>query len=692
MAGDYGGFIGSMNSDKQGHIYAGTKALFSSYDEGESWNKINDNFSPYSISNLIISDTVFFADFEWADCDDINGYSKISKDNGKTWVWDTSYDSDVNLYSALKFGNSYFRGSGNYLEKSTDEGKTWVIIDSTTPNYHHISNIILDKNGNLIYNFEYEKYLKTYNPNTNEIVELGFDSNNVRNIEKICIDSSNNYYLGLYFSYFNNDYIYISKDEGKSWKGAGFQYAVSDMIVTKDDKVFVSTDDDGIYFTNDHGNTWLKTPSLINSYLRFYQSPTGNLFAFGNYIYKYIQGKWLRKVEGIDADGIYNLGENNNLLFCSSYGNGINYFDKKTNKWENYFLDTNDNYNRINNFVISGNKIIAVNDRNVVISNLDSINWIKKPPLKELYAFCNYPSFFLLSSHYENICFSNAETQYSYVSNDTGNTWIDLSKMLDSSSVWSNLVDKNGFIFIAKSDNPGAPDSIKCPVIVSKDNGYTWEKINSKTGFSDYIYLAEDFSKNAILIDKNIFYKYNTATNSWDSIFTSIQEYNQLVLFISDSKFLTLVPRDYWPSTSQAIVIDMNSGTVDTIANDYNYIEINKFYRSDDGSVYAATDRGVFKLDISTGVETNVVNDNQLGIYPNPANEKIYINYKNDNQNPISLIILNQLGELIFEKNYNDYSKFNSLQISTKEYPSGIYYCILKTSKEFITQKFILVK
>jgi len=151
-----------------------------------------------------------------------------------------------------------------------------------------------------------------------------------------------------------------------------------------------------------------------------------------------------------------------------------------------------------------------------------------------------------------------------------------------------------------------------------------------------------------------------------------------------------MIPSKYeWPSTDVVLVVNMVSGTIDTINIDYDYIAINNFFKASDGTIYAATDRGVFKLDITTDVEPINGNDNLINIYPNPASDLINICYQNS-ENIKSIKIINQLGEIVYD---NDViASGNYIQISTKEFASGIYYCLMKMEDRTVSQKFVIVR
>jgi hypothetical protein len=686
MPGNYGGEIYCMTADKHGTIYAGSKAIFSSTDEGETWTKFCDNFSPDFVTNLIVTDSVILADFMEDYCDYFEHFTRISRDKGATWYVDSLFDDNHPIRNKLlTFNNFKYIWSKYHILKSIDNGKSWIRIDTG-----YISDLIMDKKGCLLYSLS-NSYINKYDPITDKIYELTFDSSNInKHSGKFCIDSSNIYYLGLYES--KNDNLLISKDEGKTWVGAVFHNSISNMSAGNGDSIFIFSKDNKVLLSTNYGQNWIETIKLKNVFDKFYFSQTGNLFIYGNSILKHSKGEWKNKVEGIDAMTITSVSEQKDKLYCSCLSDGINYFNKSQQKWISYFNPSG--YFNIDNFIVSGNNFITADYCNVYVSDIDSINWLAKQgsPIYSDWFICDHIMYPKLQTRKDLVCFSCYNL--TYISTNNGYVWNDVSLPFDSSYITSNFVDKNGYVFITKNDYSGAADSIKGPVLYSKDNGKSWLKPNFNFNRSNNILLAGDYNNNLIAIEDSIFYRYNLINNSFDSIYKYHQWLYGGVFFINENQFLTFSKKyNYWSPSNSVIIFDIFSNEIDTISIDYPYIEIYRVFRASDGGVYAATDRGVFKLDITTDVEEVGNNgDTKFRIYPNPANETVTISFKNIGQNLLSLKIINQIGVIVFENNLNKMSALNLIQINIKEYAPGIYMCILKTRDESFIQKFVVIK
>lgn len=77
------------------------------------------------------------------------------------------------------------------------------------------------------------------------------------------------------------------------------------------------------------------------------------------------------------------------------------------------------------------------------------------------------------------------------------------------------------------------------------------------------------------------------------------------------------------------------------------------------------------------GIEYRVADKNvvasSFNLYPNPANDLINITYEIDAQYKVDLEITDVLGRAVMKKGVP--SENTSMQISTKNYPAGIYHC-----------------
>jgi len=86
--------------------------------------------------------------------------------------------------------------------------------------------------------------------------------------------------------------------------------------------------------------------------------------------------------------------------------------------------------------------------------------------------------------------------------------------------------------------------------------------------------------------------------------------------------------------------------------------------------------------------------DNDYEISPNPASDRINISFKGVNYSGdnFHIKILNSLGIVMKKYDRNQFSDENSLIVSTKDFPAGVYFCSFNYGTNKITKSFIVVK
>ena len=109
--------------------------------------------------------------------------------------------------------------------------------------------------------------------------------------------------------------------------------------------------------------------------------------------------------------------------------------------------------------------------------------------------------------------------------------------------------------------------------------------------------------------------------------------------------------------------------------------------------VYCCTDNGIYSRVLSVGVSENTKIEN-INIYPNPVSSEMFI--KLNSAEPIdnikTITILNNQGEIVDNLNYeNQYSNEIEINWNKGNLPSGVYYLVIKTGKEQISEKFIIL-
>jgi photosystem II stability/assembly factor-like uncharacterized protein len=140
-------------------------------------------------------------------------------------------------------------------------------------------------------------------------------------------------YVGCYGNIANATYgmhglgsgVYISTDQGTSWKKAGSSLADSNIYVFAkvDTMVFAGTWGDGIYMSSDTGNTWVQANNgLTNSYVRTITTAGKRVFAgtWGDGVFysdDYGQS-WTQSNLGINNLFIYNIAVDSSNVYMGN--------------------------------------------------------------------------------------------------------------------------------------------------------------------------------------------------------------------------------------------------------------------------------------------------------------------------------------------------------------------------------------
>jgi hypothetical protein len=117
----------------------------------------------------------------------------------------------------------------------------------------------------------------------------------------------------------------------------------------------------------------------------------------------------------------------------------------------------------------------------------------------------------------------------------------------------------------------------------------------------------------------------------------------------------------------------------------------------DSGSVFF-DDLDLFYSNLSTNSSFAPANYNLFQIYPNPFNNRTIFQFKIEDFSPVTLTIVNVLGQHITtvvdrDLNTGEHKFFwDGTNYNGKALPSGIYFAILKGNSGVEVQKIVLLK
>lgn len=97
-------------------------------------------------------------------------------------------------------------------------------------------------------------------------------------------------------------------------------------------------------------------------------------------------------------------------------------------------------------------------------------------------------------------------------------------------------------------------------------------------------------------------------------------------------------------------------------------------------------------------LEATVSNDEiekdvqELSIFPNPADERVNINFDYKSFEQLSIVIVNNVGQEFFRNSNNRISGKVNLQVSTSNWNSGIYFIKFQSEKGIKTERLTITK
>ena len=134
----------------------------------------------------------------------------------------------------------------------------------------------------------------------------------------------------------------------------------------------------------------------------------------------------------------------------------------------------------------------------------------------------------------------------------------------------------------------------------------------------------------------------------------------------------------------------INDGLPDT---DINRIKVLDLFGG--SIIYACTNNGVYSCgDYFVGINEHTTHSGSVDVFPNPVNSHttIMVNLPEPINFDNSIKILNINGEIVDEIKFENNS-FNEFEINWNKgnLPAGVYFLVIKTGKEILTEKFVIL-
>ncbi|MBL4655887.1 MAG: T9SS type A sorting domain-containing protein [Bacteroidia bacterium] len=88
------------------------------------------------------------------------------------------------------------------------------------------------------------------------------------------------------------------------------------------------------------------------------------------------------------------------------------------------------------------------------------------------------------------------------------------------------------------------------------------------------------------------------------------------------------------------------------------------------------------------GISNYLDTDNNIAIYPNPANDQLSIEISGNNNNSYDLQIINYMGKVVLKRSYESSAK---MELNISKFNPGVYFIMVRNSN-FVTTKRIVIQ
>ena len=756
MPGSRGGAVYSI-CFKDSLMFAGIKGgVYVSADDGEHWKKVNPDLPPRENSALVFS-LASSGEKLIAAFNEPGVY--ISSDDGNNWF-------KANINECLRCtpyeitANEDFIIGGNIsgkTYKSYDNGLTWELDTlSWATSFAIKDSLVLAQS---LYPGKEGIYRSTnYGSKWTKVYSTPFMSSS--NSWRTAIAFSDSLVFAGVNGYMANGYIIKSSDNGLTWNNSSYLNCTSIYSIieipgdTLNNFIYAGTDS-GLYRSTDHGEHWFPQNNGINSshILSLTFNNTGNILYAGTGDGIFCSSDYGESWNAVGSPSEWIFSSNGSDIFAASSNEryGIQYDRYQTTiyhssdngvNWDKKFSGYLHNDSKINTIEIMNNNgnidLYAViegfnNNINpslystIIFSDNLGTSWKKVyPDTANRFTVIKINALTIFVC--ELLRYNHPGHSYSagsiFRSIDFGNSWL---RVVDSTADVSAFTFYENKIYAAGSKIDASfipPRSFETKlfnsIIVSTDNGLTWNKVKSPLDSAKVIndeltdtlsVISSSFAKDSdLLVGMRAFNFHESPISTpfanggglyhlwqngekWDIADSSFMG-RSIFAFESNEKNIFM-------ATDTGVFRSTDYGsTWDDISSGMKNIFVSSIFKSDN-YLYANTINGIWKRPLS---EITAIDDEKNGgkipnkfslsqNYPNPFNPVTYINYSIPYSSDVSLKVYNLLGEEVATL-FEGYRQAGNYEVvfDGSGFPSGVYFYRMKANNFGQFKKLILLK
>lgn len=613
-----------------------------------------------------------------------NNMIYFSKDNGFTWEQTPNLIIDgFNQLTKLKsdFFSDIFAisNNGQYLSILTAGAKQWKIFSLDS---YYRSLACISSNGDffiktlnsaiqysrlndysdaLLTSFDAETRISAILNNnqnktfifTNKGLYANLDTadkwkvinDSVRTNEFVAADSSGNI-----FAFKSSNNMLFSSDSGRNWNSKNLTsfHEISDFFYDNGGKIFFVASND-VSWSNDNGKTWTKqilpTVSVssfsANSYgEQVYIEEDEINYKKDRFLYSSDKGEtWVDKTILAPIKEISGIIQKDSLFFLSLLNGGM---CLSNDECKSFSLFSSVGGGGLISFAItdSNDYIMVVKNSGIFKKLHDGTKW------NSISNGLNYDVNCLQLISNDAIIVGTRNGGIYYTSNG-GLSWT-------KSKMDTGFANVN--VFLRTSDGTIYSQITEMGILKSTDNGYRWvnvshfsigKKFNSMAFNNGFIYACPD--SDGVYQSSDYGANWQKVYGGQDSIhcYNLLALKNKIVLFIKDSTDILLT------SDNCKVWNTINEGLPQT--------KVTCVMEGEKGFLYLSTmNDGLFKSQNPLAVSQTLNFTNELFISPNPAKEKIKIEYSGISE----IKIIDVLGNIVLRKNISSSDSMSEIDIS----------------------------
>ncbi|MGE5497535.1 MAG: VPS10 domain-containing protein [Syntrophothermus sp.] len=680
LNGPYGGSISGITCRENIIvIYSDIKGMLLSADNGQNWKTINNGLPQSGINRLEIKgDTIMAA----------------------------------------------MRGNGLYI--TTDYGNKWTNITDGIRQGLNINDFIEHKNNLFVATyalglFRSDNHGSTWSKLVNGLPESTITSI-AANDKKIVVSTWNG--------------IYISFNGGLSWTaGTSLPYSSwVDKVFVKDDRIFASNYNFGVFISSDNGVTWkdgnngLPKSPYVYCISYFDSTVFAGLF-YGSGFYKSTDNgsHWQTvKIGHLEKIPVYDIEVSGRNILTGTGGSGVFISADSGSTWKALNNGIDGLY--ISSLRAKGDSLFAGTNYGRIFLSMDhGLNW------KAVHESGDFNLYIGLLAFYDKYIF--ASSSYGLLrSEDNGLNWEMIDNGILHSGISSFIIHKNK-LFATVSSSPGLKGSLYCSedygtqwfkitsglpddrainsittggktlfvicegnVYLSDNDGKTWEIIkDGLDGKKIYLIKAQQNTVFAASADSSIF-RSTDAGKNWQQVSNGLNKNTYSNFEFADTNIVFALA--HYDGIYYSQDNGLNWGKITSNLPEKNVRALS----TDSEYIYAGLLTTVWRRKLSEIISPNTaVYDNSPSRihpeyyldqnYPNPFNPVTVIRYALPENNYVELKIYDILGREIAELvNKEQLAGEYTIRFDGSALPSGIYIYTIKAGQYMSSRKLILLK